>query len=551
MPSIPAEHRRISKDTEWEILWKEFHGPIVVVGDNPQHVNFWKAVCGEGKNYSSMVRVGDKSFVSPWATQEFRGLGHAIILSRVEPDEGDLDFLEMQEALDDYVVQHSLFEQAASACRLACRLPWLVKNKFVDALPKPVHSVDLLRGLHAPSGSLPAVDITFSLPAQFSIATLLVAGHLLETRFNHWMWKNMDVDVAITSLAAAFRKVFYLWETNSGGMSSAWCGTDMDEVGKIGVFLGRHTYTRGADKKFRRPGLNTSFWEAAVLGPVTHTPAHAVLLAQNPDTKVVGGTVVSVGAKWLAKSRASDIFGKRLICKPYNDFPFPSRNVDAIHLTETEQRVAFAGRNLPTFELSQLQFGRVSMSSSFRALISIPNFPSGGGMPVSGKFQESFLQQSLSRLLPEIDPATRAEETGHDDNHNRVHQAFISGGWLPMKSPQPGEIVDVVAGNDSAYRAFAEALKDIGRPVELNSVMDAAKAQGWDGQSWTDIWNLGYLSKHFEVGMILEYNQKCYRFASSEGSTHVRLVWIGKNHVAWVREKQKGSIEKKGVRFEN
>ena len=36
---------------------------------NAQHVNFWKAVCGEGKNFSSLFWVGDKSFVSPWATQ--------------------------------------------------------------------------------------------------------------------------------------------------------------------------------------------------------------------------------------------------------------------------------------------------------------------------------------------------------------------------------------------------------------------------------------------------------------------------------------------------
>ena len=179
----------------------------------------------------------------------------------------------------------------------------------MDALLKLVHLVDLLRELHAPSGSLLAVDITFSLPIQFSIATLLVAGHLLETRFNHWIWKNIDVDVAITSLPVVSGKQIH--------MESIRCGTDMDEIGKIGMFLGRHTYTRGADKKFRRSSLNTSFCEA-------ETWAQAVLLDQNPDTKVVGVTVVSVGAKWLAKSHASVIFDKQLICRLYNDFPFPS-----------------------------------------------------------------------------------------------------------------------------------------------------------------------------------------------------------------------------------
>jgi len=81
--------------------------------------------------------------------------------------------------------------------------------------------------------------------------------------------------------------------------------------------------------------------------------------------------------------------------------------------------------------------------------------------------------------------------------------------------------------------------------------MEAAKEQGWDGQSWTDVWNLGYLGKQFEVDMILEYNQQeCYRFPSSEGASRVRLVCIGQNHVAWVRE-LKGFTANKGVRFEN
>jgi hypothetical protein len=143
-------------------LWQEVHRPIVVVGDTPHITRQLLESClwrreGLFEHGSSW----DKSFVAPWATQEFRGLGNALVLSRVEPGEGDLDFSEMQEALEDYIVRNSL-EQAASACLLACRLLWLVKNRFVDALPKPVHSVDLLRGLHTTSGLLPLVDITFS-----------------------------------------------------------------------------------------------------------------------------------------------------------------------------------------------------------------------------------------------------------------------------------------------------------------------------------------------------------------------------------------------------
>jgi hypothetical protein len=170
-------------------------------------------------------------------------------------------------------------------------------------------------------------------------------------------------------------------------------------------------------------------------------------------------------------------------------------------------------------------------------------------MPVGGQFQEKFFQKSSSEKFPEIDPAIRLEQSRPNDDS--VLRAFVSEGWHPIESPQLGEIVDVASGNESGYRAFAEALKDIGRPVELTLVMEAAKAQGWDGQSWTDVWNLGYLGKHFEVEIILEYNQQeCYRFPSSEGASRVRLVCIRPNHVAWVRE-HKGSTEKRGVRFEN
>lgn len=119
--SIAAKHQRIVSDSDWDVLLQEVHRPIVVVGDNTQHLNFWRSVCGEGLSYVSHVQIGDKSFVSPWATQEFHSLHNSLVVSRAEPDENDLELLEMQEALEDYVVLHGLYAQAAAASRLASR----------------------------------------------------------------------------------------------------------------------------------------------------------------------------------------------------------------------------------------------------------------------------------------------------------------------------------------------------------------------------------------------------------------------------------------------
>ena len=83
-------------------------------------------------------------------------------------------------------------------------------------------------------------------------------------------------------------------------------------------------------------------------------------------------------------------------------------------------------------------------------------------------------------MLPEIDPVIRIQEMSNDNNYNRVQQAFILERWLPIKSPQLDEIVDIIPGNDSGYCSFVEALKDIGCPVELKSVIDAVKAQCWE-----------------------------------------------------------------------
>jgi hypothetical protein len=147
---------------------------------------------------------GGKKFGSPRAMLGFKGLLNALIVNEAEPDDGGLNFLEMQEALDDYVVHHDLFAQTVAAS-------WLVKYKFVDTMPQSIHSADLVRGRHT-SGSLPPEDIANKFPPRFMIGTLLIAGNLLETSFNQ---KNIDLEVADTSLGAAYRKLFYLWETHT------------------------------------------------------------------------------------------------------------------------------------------------------------------------------------------------------------------------------------------------------------------------------------------------------------------------------------------------
>ena len=102
-PSISAEHRLIMMDTDLQHLFRqELYRPIVVVNKDPRYVNFWKTVCSDGKNFTTLVEIRGKQFQSPWAMLGFRGLHNALILSEAEPADRDLEFLEMQEALDDY-----------------------------------------------------------------------------------------------------------------------------------------------------------------------------------------------------------------------------------------------------------------------------------------------------------------------------------------------------------------------------------------------------------------------------------------------------------------
>lgn len=373
--------------------------------NDPRYVKFWRNVCGDGKYFDSVVETGGKKFVSPWATLGFKGLLKDLIVTTTPADvsgEEDMELLEMQEALEDYVAYHGLFEQAQAAARLATRLPWLIKYKFVDMLPQPVHSIDLLRGLHTKEGGLPLEDITFKLPPRFIIGTLLITGHILETRYNHWRTKNFadERELAQTSVGAVGRKSFHRWELRNRTGTSPWGTEEMKEVDQVGQFLGYMRFTKRGDPKARNPGLNTSYWEAAILGPVLGTATHTVLSAQQPRTSTIGATVISVGSGWFAKLRACDLFDDRVFKTPYNDFPFPDERIDPIFLNETEKRVAYAQKGLPMFELAKIQFGRYQSTSPMQHLkMSLaPDFPSMGGragLRKRGTFGQQFLSSSF------------------------------------------------------------------------------------------------------------------------------------------------------------
>jgi hypothetical protein len=164
--------------------------------------------------------------------------------------------------------------------------------------------------------------------------------------------------VAQISLGAGYGQLHHQWETRHHTPSSLKNDHLMKDIIEFGRFLGHVKYTHRGDQKFRRPGTNTSFWEAALVGPVPGTAAYAILSAQQPDTKIVSGTVVGVNSAWFAKIRASNLFGNRLFEEPYDDFPFPCDLVSARMLIEEEHRLAYAQQELPKFELVEIKFGR-------------------------------------------------------------------------------------------------------------------------------------------------------------------------------------------------
>lgn len=584
-PAISAEHRVIADSLEWQLLRQEFAQPIVVVNDNPRYVKFWKNVCGDGTEFSSVVDTGKKKFVSPWASLGFKGLLKALIVSAANPDdigEGDMDYLEMQEALEDYITYHGLFSQALAEARLASRLPWLVKYKFVDALPQPIHCIDLLPGLRTTQDSSAWEDITRIHPPRYIIGTLLIAGQLLDTRFNHWRTENTDIPLAQTSAGAAGRKSYHRWELGNRAGKSTWTTDNMKELDEIGNFLGRHLYSkRGVDIKFRNPGLNTSFWEAALLGPIPGTAAETVLRAQEPNTSTIGATVVSVSSLWFAKIRASGMFDSRIFRAPYNDFPFPNERVHSTFLNETEKRIAYAQKSLPAFDLSKIYFGRNPPVPPFQHTMSslAPEFPSiggRGGIRRSGVFREQYLSREsindilkfeaetnegpakledrtqISGLISTTEEKVVVTTSEHRETDTEAVQKFVADGWAPTESDAEGEVVTSPEGNMSAFNAFIGAMMITGKKVPLEIVIQVAKEGGWNESEVADFHELGLLCLYFEVVMVLETGMfGCFRFPAraKRGLAQVSLVSLeGKFGYLPQRCKEKGSTRRM-VRF--
>jgi hypothetical protein len=559
VPAEPAEHRILNDSRAWEGLYRDFERPIVAVSNNSRYVNFWKMVCGDGTNFASLIEAGGKRFCSPWAGLGFRGLLKALVASAAEPEDGDMEFLEMQEALDDYIVCHGLVDQAQSAARLASRLPWLVKYKYIDTMPQPVHSADLLCG--SGKTTLLKEDITFSLPPRFSIATLLLVGHLMETCFVHWMTQTLDLKVAQESLGAGFRKIHHLWESPNYAAIAPVDADGMKEIIEVGDFLGHVNYTLPGDPKFRKPGVNTSYWEAALVGPVPGTAAHVVLSAQRPDTSIVSGTVIGVSSAWFAKIRASNLFESRKFEVPYDDFPFPSRQVPQSVLTDVEHRLAYAQERLPQFELDKIHFGRTRPVSSYKQLLLtlMPFFPPRGGLRLGGKFDDAYFstskdKPSQSSNVEKIDSertrtqhATRAEKDDTEDGAGEI-------GWR-LVEPEPvdeGNMVIVPAGSDTALQAFVDALRASGIAADLESVKDMAGSRGWDEGDFVPLHLFGYLCQHYQVGMILESEALgSFKFSLASDTTIHILYSEKKQEIGWVRqiERKKRADFKKGVHF--
>jgi hypothetical protein len=559
-PAVSAEHRVVADSLDWEVLRQEFARPIVAVNDNPRYVKFWKNVCGDGTEFSSVVKTATKRFVSPWASLGFKGLLNALIVSAANPDDtcdGDMDYLEMEEALEDYIAHHGLFSQALAAARLASRLPWLVKYKFVDALPQPIHCIDLLLGLRTTQDLSTWEDITRRHPPRFIIGTLLIAGQLLDTRFNHWRTENTDIPLAQTSAGAAGRKTFHRWELGNRSAKSAWATGNTKELEEVGNFLGRRLYTkRGVDIKFRNPGLNTSFWEAALLSPVPGTAADTVLSAQEPNASTIGATVVSVSSLWFAKIRASNMFGSRVFRAPYNDFPFPNERVHSMFLNETEKRIAYAQKPLPAFHLVKMYFGRNPVVPTFQHTMSslapeIPSIGGRGGIRRSGVFREQYLsRESINDILKfegqsNEGPAKSEEKaqgsgliataeeevvvttSEHRETDAEVVQTFVADGWAPTESDAEGEVVTSPEGNLSAFNAFIGAMMVTGKKVPIDTVIQVAKEGGWNESEVADFHELGLLCLHFEVEMVLETGMfGCFRFPArgKRGLAQVSLV---------------------------
>jgi hypothetical protein len=340
----------------------------------------------------------------------------------------------------------------------------------------------------------------------------------------------------------------------------------MKEIDEIAKFLGHIRFSRRGDLKFRGTGINTSYWEAALLGPNVGTSAHAVLNMQEPQPTFVGGTLISVNSTWFAKIRASDLFGNRILDRPYTDFPFPMDKIHAGYLTETEQRLALVQKWLPAFELVTLQFGRNRPSYPFPTGLMdlMPSFPCGVGAHRTGTFRERFLvpnskdsHEVAKRLhtewgketATEVETNVSDEDTGETDPHKQYLQA----GWRAVIPPRHGVVHVIQEGKNAVLMAFAEAMGKTEKPVTLENVKEVVQELGCNEESVTE---LGRLSGYYGVEIILEDELTgSFVFPAKEGAPSIHIIYFEDKHFGWVdtqRQMKEDSSSKerlKAVRF--
>jgi hypothetical protein len=319
-------------------------------------------------------------------------------------------------------------------------------------------------------------------------------------------------------------------------------------------------FTKRDDRKFRGPGLNTSFWEAAIVGAIPQTASHAVLSDQWPDSTMVGGTVLLVNAAWLAKIRSSNILGDRIFQVPDNDFPFPNRKVNAEFLTSKEERLAFANKMIPAFRLTSLHVGRRPRRHPTTSFFTtpLPEFPllSGrAGARRTGTFQQKYLSRATLKDIRDLESLTAIGNTtpitpvpsdsilididpaSYDDDRDLMVE-YMAEGWYLINSQPVRSHTAAPKGRDSALTAFTAAMKAIGSLVTLEDVKQVAIEQGYDDQRTADFREIARLSKFYGVETVLESGALGWFRIPSPGSGRIHLVDVGEGHFGWVGSRQ-------------
>jgi len=256
-----------------------------------------------------------------------------------------------------------------------------------------------------------------------------------------------------------------------------------------------------------------------------------VLNAQEPESAIVGASIISVSSQWFAKIRASDMFGTRNFQVPYNDFPFPNERIHFSFLNDIERRVAYAQKGLPPFHLSKICFGRNSPLSPTQQVLSslapdIPHLWSRGGIRRGGTFQRQFLSREslhdifthvdvnggLKEVLGSIDTNKSSATDGYVTDAEVVRR-FAADGWRPIEAETEGEVIFRGEGTNSALDAFIAAMLLVGKDLSLEEVIKVVKDGGWDESKHVSHCEFALLCDKFEVEMILETGSHgCFRY---------------------------------------